>query len=403
MTQERDAPLASGADAVPHSHTEHFGEPEKGYSRRALISAGGLAIAGAGAAALAGPHAGIASDEPASPRTQVRLKLVTTWPKNFPGLGTGVERFADRVAQMSSGAIQIRVYAAGELVPALGAFDAVSEGKADMYHGAEYYWQGKHPAFSFFTSVPFGLVTAEMNAWIYHGGGQALWDELAAPFNIKAMPCGNTGVQAGGWFKKPIRSLADFRGMRIRMPGLGGEVCQQLGATPVTKAGGEIFLALSQGNIDATEWIGPWNDLAFGFYSVAPHYYGPGFHEPGAMLSLGVNLKVWNDLPPSYQAMIREAAAAENDRMFAEFQLENARALQTLEREHGVVMQPFPDDLMRAARQAAEAVLARVGAHDEIARRVYQGFMAMRALNSRWTLGSETAYASARATTANAG
>lgn len=366
-------------------------------TRRALLSAAGLSVLGAGATAIAGNESFTGPASPAIARKRLSLRMVTTWPKNFPGTGTGVERFAERVSAMTDGAITIKVYAAGELVPALAVFDAVAEGKADLYHGAEYYWQGKHPGFNFFTAVPFGMTATEMNAWLYFGGGQNLWDELAKPFNIKGFPCGNTGVQMGGWYKREIRSLEDFRGLRIRMPGLGGEVCQRLGATPVTKAGGEIFLALSQGNIDATEWIGPWNDLAFGFYEVAPYYYGPGFHEPGATLSLGINLDLWNDLSPAYKAIIADAAAAENDRMLADYNHNNALSLLALREKHGIEMRPFPPDVIDAAARAAEDVLAEVGRYDDIAGRIYGSFFQARKRGQFWTARSDQGYANDRA------
>ena len=209
------------------------------------------------------------------------LRMVTTWPKNFPGLGTSSERFARRVEKATDGALKINVFAAGELVPAFQAFDAVSSGAADIYHGAEYYWQGKSPAFVFFTALPFGMTAIEHAGWIRHGGGQALWDKLSARFNIKPHIVANTGTQMGGWFRNELTSLRDLRGLKIRIPGLGGEVYRRLGASPVTLPGGEIFPSLQSGKVDAAEWIGPWNDLAFGFHRIARHCYSPGFHEPG--------------------------------------------------------------------------------------------------------------------------
>ena len=233
-------------------------------SRRGLLT-GASALAATGLITACGNAEQQSSGGPAVLKKERSLKMVTTWPKNFPGTGTGVERIAKRIETLSDGRIKVKVFAAGELVGAFGAFDAVSQGRADLYHGAEYYWQGKHPAFNFFTSVPMGMNAAEMNAWLRFGGGQELWDELSAQYNIKAFAAGNTGVQMGGWFNREVNKLQDFEGLRMRIPGLGGEVMRRLGATPVTKSGGEIFQALSQGNLDATEWIGPWNDLAFGF------------------------------------------------------------------------------------------------------------------------------------------
>ncbi|MCB1476433.1 MAG: TRAP transporter substrate-binding protein, partial [Rhodobiaceae bacterium] len=255
--------------------------------RRSFLTKAGLASGAVAASALA---------TPAISQGKMELKMVTTWPKNFPGLGTGAQRVADRITAMTEGRITVKLYAAGELVPPFESFDAVSQGTADMYHGADYYWQGKHKGFNFFTAVPLGLTANELDGWVNHGGGQALWDELAGGFNVKPLMAGNTGVQMGGWFAKEIKSLEDLKGLKFRMPGLGGEVLRQLGASVVALPGGEIFPALQSGAIDGTEWVGPWNDMAFGFYKVVKYYYWPGFHEPGSGLACGVNKGVWEKL-----------------------------------------------------------------------------------------------------------
>lgn len=212
----------------------------------------------------------------------IKWKMVTTWPKNFPGVGTGAEFLAKNINEMAGGRLEVKVYAAGELVPALEVFDAVSRGTAQMGHGASYYWKGKVPAAQFFTTVPFGLTPQEFNAWIYYGGGLALWEEIYEPFGLIPMPAGNPGAQMGGWFNKEINSLEDFKGLKMRMPGIGGEVLKKLGASPINLPGSEIFTALQSGTIDATEWVGPYNDLAFGLYKAAKYYYYPGWHEPGS-------------------------------------------------------------------------------------------------------------------------
>lgn len=335
-------------------------------------------------------------EAPAILRKQRTLKMVTTWPKGFPGIGTGAERLAKRISDMTDGTLDIRVYAAGELVPALGAFDAVSQGKADIYHGADYYWQGKSKAFNFFSAVPFGMTAPEMKAWIYHDGGQELWDELSAKFGVKPFMAGNSGTQMGGWFRDELKSLDDFRGLRMRMPGLGGEVISRLGATPVTKAGGEIFLALSQGNIDATEWIGPWNDLAFSFHKIAKYYYYPGIHEPGTTLAMGINLDLWQDLSATERLIIESAAAAENDYILAEFDAQNARALKTLVDEHGVKLTRFPDELLDAMGRISQEVLDETGATDDITSRVYASFRESMARTSYWGSIGERAFTAAR-------
>ncbi|WP_191254205.1 TRAP transporter substrate-binding protein [Kordiimonas sediminis] len=367
--------------------------------RRRMLRATGFAGAAAFLAACdsgGGKSEADTKGAPAILGKKRNLKIVTTWPKNFPGLGTGVERFAKRVNDMSSGQITIKVYAAGELVGALGAFDAVSQGKADMYHGAEYYWQGKSPAFNFFAAVPMGMIASEMNSWIRFGGGQELWDELSGKFNVKPFMCGNSGVQMGGWFKNEINSIDDFQGLRIRMPGLGGEVMKRIGATPVTKSGGEIFQALSQGNIDATEWIGPWNDLAFGFQTIVKNYYYPGIHEPGSTLSLGINLDVWNDMSQMEKAIIQAAADAENDTMLAEFNINNARSLDTLISEHGVKLHRFSDDILRKLGEVSAEVVAEAGSADDLSKRVFDSFNTARSNGMKWGAIAEQAFAAAR-------
>lgn len=384
--------------AKPASNTE---PDQKMMNRRRLLTSAGAV----GAATLAAGCSAETSDNgksaPAIVSKQRKLKMVTTWPKNFPGLGTGADRVAKRIETLSGGAITIKTYAAGELVGGLEAFDAVSQGKADMYHGAEYYWQGKSPAFNFFAAVPMGMTAPEITAWIRYGGGQELWDELSAQFNVKPMLAGNSGTQMGGWFGKEINSVEDFQGLRIRMPGLGGEVMKRLGATPVTKAGGEIFQALSQGNIDATEWVGPWNDLAFGFYSIVKNYYYPGIHEPGTALALGLNLELWNDLSAQEKEIFEAAAAAENDIMLAEFNANNARALDTLINDHGVMLHKFNDDiLVRLGAVSAEVVRETADA-DDLTRRVYESYSAARAGGMRWGEIAEQAFMTARKLTTN--
>lgn len=379
-------------------------ESDRRESRRtALKAAAAIGAAATGGAVIAGligakglkssSSAGGGGNPGMAGRT---LRMVTTWPKNFPGPGTGVVRMARRIEAASGGALRIEVYAAGELVPALAAFDAVSSGKADMYHGVEYYWQGRSPAFSFFAAVPMGLTAAEMNAWIRYGGGQELWDRLSARFNVKPLICGNTGVQMGGWFKRPITGLEDFQGLRIRMPGLGGEVMKRLGATPVTKPGGELFQALDQGNIDASEWVGPWNDMAFSFQSILGNYHYPGFHEPGTTLSLGINRALWLDLSPMERTIIEQAAAAETIEMFAEFEHENALALERLLTETKVNVAPFPDPVLKRMAEISEEVLREVAASDPFTNEVYQSFLKARRRGDRWGAISERAYARAR-------
>lgn len=366
----------------------------KSVSRRNIIRGAGI-VGAASLVAACGDNTAT-QQTPAIGKKQRSLKMVTSWPKNFPGMGTGAERLARRIESLSDGRIKVKVYAAGELVGGFESFDAVSQGKADMYHAAEYYWQGKSPAFNFFAAVPMGLTAGEMNAWVRFGGGQELWDELSGQFNIKPFLGGNTGTQMGGWYQKDINSIEDFQGLRIRMPGLGGEVMQRIGATPVTKQGGEIFQALSQGNIDATEWVGPWNDLAFGFHTIVKKYYYPGIHEPGTALSLGLNKDLWEDMDAQDKAIIEHAAAAENDAMLAEFNANNGRALNTLINKHNVELNRFDDNILTELAKVSAQVLADNAKNDEFTKKVFDSFSAARTSSMRWGAVSEQAFMHAR-------
>ncbi len=346
--------------------------------------------------AAAGTVAGATLSAPAIAAGRRRLKMVTTWPKNFPGVGTGAERLARRITEASDGQLTVRVLAAGELVPAFSSFDAVSSGTAEMYHGADYYWQGKSKAFNFYSAVPFGMTGPELAAWIRVGGGQELWDELCAPFGIKPFFAGGTGAQMGGWFKKEINSLEDFKGLKIRMPGLGGEVLRRLGAAAVTLPAGEIFPALQSGAIDATEWIGPWNDLAFGFYKIVKYYYYPGFHEPGTGLGVGINMEVWESFTKSQKAIIRDAMAAEQSVMVAEFDGRNAQALEVLLRDHGVKLRRFSDDILRAIRKVSAEVVAKAAESDAMSKKVYDSYTAFQKSIMGWSDVTAHAYENAR-------
>ncbi|BBM01348.1 TRAP transporter substrate-binding protein [Microbulbifer sp. GL-2] len=301
-------------------------------------------------------------------------KLVTTWPKNFPGLGQAPERFAKEVEQMSAGRLKIKVYGAGELVPALGVFGTVSEGAAQMGHGAAYYWKGKIPAAQFFTAVPFGLNAQEMNGWLHHGGGLELWEEIYEPFNLIPLAGGSTGVQMAGWFNKPINSVEDLKGLKMRIPGLGGEVLNRAGGTAVTIPGGELYTALQTGVIDATEWVGPYNDLAFGFHQVAEYYYYPGWHEPGSMMEFIVNKKAFDQLPKDLQAIVRVAAREANQDMLDEYTARNNRALRELVEEHGVKLRRLPDDVLSHLKQINTQIMQETADKDPEFARVYKAF-----------------------------
>ena len=305
-------------------------------------------------------------------------------------------RFAAAMHEMSEGRIDVKVFAAGELVGATECFDATSTGAADMYHAAEYYWQGKSRGFSFFTAIPLGMTAAEIMGWIDFGGGQQLWDELSAKFNIKAFQAGNTGHQTGGWFKRKMESLDDFKGLRMRMPGLGGEVLKALGATSVLLPGGEIYQALQSGSIDATEWVGPWNDLALGFYREAPYYYAPGFHEPGASLSIGINLDVWNDMSDSEQAMVSYACKSANDAAIGEYTFKNSQALNELKTKHGIEPQFFNTEILKRIGEVADQIVDAFANSDPSTRKIADSYFKTRNQMRYWTQMSEGRYIAAR-------
>ncbi|MFV2056990.1 MAG: TRAP transporter substrate-binding protein [Thiohalomonadales bacterium] len=323
-------------------------------------------------------------------------KMTTTWPPNFPIFQEGVEQFAANVKKMSAGKLNIKVYAGGELIPPLGTFDAVSQGTVEMGHGAAYYWVGKIPAAAFFTAVPFGMNAQGMNAWLYAGEGLTLWRELYAKHNLVPFPMGNTGVQMGGWFNKKINSVADLKGLKMRIPGLGGAVFAKAGGTPVLLAGGEIYTALERGTIDATEWVGPFHDERLGLYRAAKYYYYPGWHEPGPVLELIINKSAWASLPPNLQAIIEAAASASNVWMLAQFEAKNLSALRTLREKHKVKIFSFPDEVIKALKRYTKEVLEEKAANDPEFDKVYRSYQAFSKDNDDWNELSEAAYQKAR-------
>jgi TRAP-type mannitol/chloroaromatic compound transport system substrate-binding protein len=303
-----------------------------------------------------------------------RWRLVTTWPKKFPGIGLAPENFAELLRQMSNGRIQITVYGANESVPAMGIFDAVSNGSVEMGHGAAYYWKGKIPASSFFASVPFGMNATEFNSWIHYGGGLELWREIYAPFNLVPFAGGNTGVQMGGWFNREIKSIADFKGLKMRIPGYAGEVFTRAGGTAVNIPGGELYTALQSGVIDATEWVSPYNDRAFGFQQIAKYYYYPGWQEPGPGLEFIINKQLYDGLPDDLKAMITAAARAINQDMLDEYTARNNAALKELVEKHKVDLRPFPDDVLATLKKISWEIYDEVAAKDETFNRVWKSY-----------------------------
>jgi TRAP-type mannitol/chloroaromatic compound transport system substrate-binding protein len=326
----------------------------------------------------------------------LKWKMVTSWPKRLPGPGMSAERVADRIRTLSGGRIDITVYAAGEVVPAFGVLEAVGNGVADIGHTAAFYWQGKMPAAAFFTTVPFGLTPSEHVAWIDAGGGQALWDELYAPFGVKPFMGGNTGVCMGGWFRREMKTLTDLRGVKVRSLGLGGEVYRRLGATPQTTPPAEILTSLQSGVIDGAEFVGPGTDIALGLYRVAPFYYYPGFNKPNGTGECIVALKVWNALSDELKAIVAHACAAEANYALAEMERLNAAALASLTGEHKVKLAAFPGDLVAAARNQSNDVLGEIASRDAISGKVHKSYLDFRARTAPWSRVSIEAVLRAR-------
>ena len=367
--------------------------------RRDFIGKLGVgSVAGAGLLTGCGRESETATAaEPQTKAQTFEWKMVTTWPKNFPGMGTGANNLARLIGEMSGGRINVKVYGDRELVPAFEAFDAVSRGLAQMGHGASYYWKGKSEAAQFFAAVPFGLTAQEMNGWLYHGGGMELWREIYGEFGLIPTAAANTGVQMGGWFNKEINSLEDLKGLKMRIPGLGGEVLERLGGTPVSLPGGEIFTSLKSGAIDATEWVGPYNDLAFGLYEAAKYYYYPGWHEPGTTLECFINRDAFEELPKDLQSVVTNACKVANLDLLSEFTARNNEALDALVNQHGVELRRFPDDVLKQLHAISNEVVAEIAQKDPVSRKVYDSFKTFRDQVIAWHDVSERAYLNARA------
>ena len=280
--------------------------------------------------------------------------MVTSWPPNLPGLGSGANKLAKDIEKASNGRLKIKVFSGGELVPSLEVFDAVSQGTAQMGHDSSYYHRGKLPAAPYFTTVPFGMNVNETNAWLYFGGGIDLWQELYQPFNLVPFPVGNTGVQMLGWFNKEINSIDDIAGLKIRMPGLGGEIMQRAGAIQVTMAGSEIFTSLQTGVIDAAEWVGPYNDVSLGLHKAARYYYYPGFHEPGPNIECIINKDAWESLPPDLQNIVKIACQSSNLNMTSEYMWGNAIALEQLSNDPNIELKEIPQSVFNGLKFHAE-------------------------------------------------
>jgi TRAP-type mannitol/chloroaromatic compound transport system substrate-binding protein len=290
---------------------------------------------------------------------------------------------------MSGGRIKIKFYAANELIPALAGFDAVREGTVDMNWANSYFWAGKSFAAQYFAAVPFGMDVMAMNAWLYHGGGQALWDEVYAPFGLKALAVGNTGMQMTGWFRKPINSVSDFKGLRMRIPGLAGKVYEQLGVSVKLLPGGEIFPALQRGVIDAAEFVGPYLDRQLGLQNAAKYYYTPGWHEPTTVSELLINKKTWESLPSDLQAVVENAAAACNEISFSWCNANNAEALQDLVGKQGVKLKQLSPAIIKRLREVTFDTLATETSKDPLVKKVNDQYFAFKKRADSWLTVSE--------------
>jgi len=314
---------------------------------------------------------------------KVTLKLATSWPAHFPIMGTGVEHLVEQVKRASGGSLEIKLYPKNTLVPALAVFDATSSGEIDAFHSGPYYWKGKNSAFSLFSGSPFGFTAEEINSWMMFGDGMSMWREMYAKYNLYPFLGGNTNVQMGGWFRKPLHSLEDLKGLKMRIPGLGGEVFSELGVNPILLPAGEIYTSLERGVIDATEWVGPALDLIMGFYKVAPYYYS-GWHEPGSVLELSFNKHRWEKLSDEHQAIIEMASADMNNRMMVEFHAENIKALEKLKALH-VKISAYPQDITDAGKVALVNVAQRLGKENADFKRVYENAQSYLKLSKAWS------------------
>ena len=361
-----------------------------GLKRRDFIKKAGVTTVAATAAAAS------SFPKPSLSQGRMQWRMQTTWPKNFPGLGTGANKLAEFIGRASDGRLTVEVFGGGEIVPAFETMDAVSSGTIQMGHGAPYYWKGKVPATQFIASIPFGLNALEQNSWLQFGGGQELADKVYKELGCKFFASGNTGVQGGGWFNKEINSLEDYKGLKMRIPGLGGEVVKAAGGNVVNLPGGEIPPALSSGAIDATEWVGPYNDLAFGLYKSAKFYYYPGWHEPATLLDNFVDLKAWEKLPDDLKAVVESANAFANQFVINEFVANNNAALETLVNKHGVTVKKFPDSVLDGLGGLAGKVIGDLAAADALSKEVLTSIVKFRKQSIAYAKFSEQAFYNAR-------
>lgn len=354
--------------------------------RRSFIQAG---VAGATGAALAAP---------AISQDRLQWKMVTAWPKNLPGPGVAAQMLADRITALSGGRIEVKLFAAGELVPGRGVFDAVSEGTAELYHAVPAYWGSKSKGILLFGSQPFGLRADEQVGWLNHGGGQALYDEMYARFDLKPFLCGNSGPQWQGWFRSEINSVDDLKGLKFRTTGLASEMCSKLGMAVQAMGGRDMFQAMQSGALDAGEFIGPWTDSALGYYQIAKNYYWPGVGEPSSAEECGVNLKAYSALPEDLQQAVALACESLYNPVWTEYSTKHALALKQLVSEHGVMVRKLPDDVIVAMGNAAGEVITELREDDdELVRRIVESFLAYRSSIAEYMTYADNGQMNARA------
>ncbi|MXU66179.1 TRAP transporter substrate-binding protein [Oceanomicrobium pacificus] len=353
--------------------------------RRSFLRTSALGGTAAAASTLAAP---------AYAQGNRKLTMVTSWGRGLAGVFDAAQYCADKINALSDGTLEIEIKAAGELVGAFEVFDAVSSGQADMYHAADYYFINQHPGYAFFTSVPFGMTAQELMNWYYYAGGQELHDELGEVFNLKSFIAGNTGAQAGGWFRQEIKGPEDFNGLKFRMPGLGGQVLGELGASVQNLPGAEVYQALASGAIDGTEWIGPWADEKAGFQEITKTYYTAGMHEPGAGLSLATNREVFDSLSPAHQGIIEEVAKAAHSDNLALFLANNGAALERLQ-SGGVNVLEFPDTVWDAFGTAAATVNEQYMG-DELYAKIHASYQDSMKKSSAWIQKSSGVYTAQR-------
>ncbi len=354
-------------------------------NRRQVLTSLAGALAG-GAAASIRPKTALAAKT-------YKLRLTTSWSPKMPILQDAADRFSEHVKLASDGRVRIKVFAGGELIPPLEVFGAVSSGTIDMGISASYYWSGKTNAAPFFAAIPFGFTAQQLTAWLTAGGGQELWEELYAGFNLVPMSIGNSGMQMAGWFKQEINSVEDLKGLKMRIPGIGGQVMARCGTNVVLMPGGELYTALERGTIDATEWISPFHDERLGLYRAAKYYYYPGWHEPSANLELIVHKQSWAKLPNDIQQIIRSASAATGVWVISRSEAENGPALSRLTKEHGVQLRPLPAPVLHTLRKHSTEVVQELASKDAFSTKVYESYEKFRKELAGWSRIGEYAFA----------